>query len=68
MAKANLGADAAKAVFLRSPPVGLSVQVSHNGSYVTEKMFAVRKHGASFSPHGAMASSLAPPTPGAPVA
>lgn len=48
--------------------VGLSGHVSRNGSYVTEKMFAVRKHGASFSPHGAMASSLAPPTPGAPVA
>ncbi len=47
MAKANLGADAAKAVFLRSPPVGRSVQVSHNGSYVKEKLFSVVKHGTA---------------------
>ena len=44
MAKADLDADAAKAIFARAPPLGLSVHVSHNGSYVKEIIFLLKKY------------------------
>lgn len=47
MAKADLDADAAKAIFARTSAVGavgLSGHVSHKGSYVKETLFSVKKN------------------------